>query len=237
MRRDFGSDIDGEAIPEYSLALFQEFIAEMKKQSENDNIWINHHDLDRKENLDIKVALFGEGMLFDRLSIDKSRINAVQQYEWKIEGDEYTKCKELAALDHVQSPSFVYNIASDCVICFHFNFYARMSFEDEEYCGIFVEIDEMPEDIKRLDIEVDIKCNEKRAYRQLMRDQKLTQKKRVCGFRIFATKVLDSNTYFDWIFGVKIFNLKMTETDDGEMEDGFDDADLDGMYQRLWDLY
>ena len=210
---------------------------ELKRQSENGNVWINYHDLDCKDNLDIKAALFGESMLFDCLSIDKCQINAVQQYKWKIEGDEYTKCKELAALEHVQSPSLKYNIGSDSFICFHFNFYSRMSFEDEEYCGIFVEIDEMPGDIKRLDIEVDIKCNEKKAYRQLMRDQKLTQKKRICGFRVFSTKAVDNNTSFDWIFGVKIFNLKMTETDAGEMENGFDDADLDGMYQRLWDLY
>ena len=205
----------------------------MKRQSEHGNIWINHHDLDRKENLDIKTALFGDNMLFDRLSIDKSNINTVQQYEWKIESDEYEKCKELAASEYVKSPRFAYNIDGDIVIYFHFNFYGRMSFEDEEYCGIFVEIDEMPKDVKRFNIEVDIKCNEKKAYRHLLRDQKLTQKKRVCGFRMFKSKALDSNSCFEWVFGVKVFNLKMVETDDVRLEDEYADADVDDMYNKL----
>ena len=209
----------------------------MKRQSENGNVWINHHDLDSKENLDIKTALFGENMLFDRLSIDKSQINAVQQYEWKIEGDEYTKCKELAASEYVKSADFEYHVDSDCVIHFHFNFYGRMSFEDKEYCGIFIEIDEMPDDINAFSLELDIKCHEKKAYRHLMRDQKLTQKKRLCGFRIFETFELKNISFLQWVFGVKVFNLKVLEKDLEEMEPVSDDADFDGMYQMLSDLF
>ena len=183
-------------------------------------VWINHHDLDRKEHSDIKEALFGEGMLFDHLSIDRTKINTVQQYEWRIDGDEYEKCKGLAASEFVQSPRcFEYDIDSDSVICFHFEFYARMATEDKEYCGIFVEIDEMPEDIKAFNIEIDIKCNEKKAYRHLMRNQKLTAKKRICGFRIFPTKTLENNASFDWVFGVKIFKINRSE-------DGMDDNDV-----------
>lgn len=51
--------------------------------------------------------------------------------------------------------------------------------------GIYVEIDEMRRNIERLRIEVDIKCNDKKKYRQLMRTQILTQKKRVYGVRVF----------------------------------------------------
>ena len=195
----------------------------MKRQSDNGNIWINYDDLDRKELSDIKAILFGEDMLFDRLSIDKGTINAVHQYQWAIEGDEYEKCKELTESEFVKSPQFTYCVDSDCIISFHFNFYSRMSFEDKEYCGIFVELDEMPEDIKRINIEVDIKCNDKRAYRQLLRDQKLDQNKTMCGFRFFSTKTLENNTYFQWTFGVKVFNIKMMETDDA-----VSDGDLDG---------
>ena len=190
---------------------------EMKKQSENDNVWINHYDLDRKQNLDMKNALFGESMLFDRLSIDKGKINKVQQFEWKIDEDKFEKCLELGESECTRSPHFVYNIGSDRVIRFHFNFYARMSFDDEEHCGIFVEIENMPEDMKRFNIDVDIKCNEKKAYRQLMRDQELTQKKRMCGLRIFKTSTLQSNSSLEWTFGVKIFNLKMIEMDEDHL--------------------
>ena len=207
---------------------------EMKSQSEMDNIWVNHSDLDRKENVDIKMALFGEGMLLDRLTIDKNRINAVQQFQWRIDGDEYQECKEHGASDYVLSPPFEFDMGSDDVIHFHFNFYGRMKFEDKEYCGIFVEIDEMPEDIKRFNIEVDIKCNDKKAYRHLIRDQKLTPKKRICGFRIFTTTELDKNEFFEWTFGVKIFKIKMSETEDDEMEvDEIEDADMERLYMQL----
>ena len=136
-------------------------------------------------------------MLFDRLSIDKSNINAVQQYEWRIEGDAYEKCKVLGASEYVKSPKFTYNVDTERTIRFHFNFYGQMIFADKEYCGLFVEIEEMPENLKAFNIEVDIKCNEKKAYRHLMRDQKLTQKKRISGFRIFKASELNKNESFE----------------------------------------
>ena len=214
-------------------------MAEMKKQYNDCNVWLNYHDLDRKENMDIKSTLFGDGMLFDCLSIDRSKINAVQQYEWKIEGDDYRTCKEHAASEYVQSPAFVFIVDDDSDRClhFHFNFYGRMSFEDKEYCGIFVDIDEMPEDIKAINIEVDIKCNDKKAYGQLLRDQKLTQKKRICGFRIFPAKALDNNSCFEWLFGVKIFNLKVIEMDADDEEDNMEDMEFDNLYRKLSYLY
>ena len=209
----------------------------MRKHSDDGNVWLNRHDLDCEEHRDVQRALLGDGMLFDRLSIDKSNINAVEQYEWTIAGDEYEKCKELAASEYVKSPQNEYHIASDCIIYFHFNFYGRMTFEDKEYCGVFVEIDEMPDYIKGIDIEVDIKCNEKKAYRQLLRDQKLTQKKRICGFRIFRTSVLDNNSCFEWTFGVKIFNMKTMETDHEETDNEFTEIELDSLFSTLADLY
>ena len=214
-------------------------MAEMKTQYIDGNVWMNYNDLDRKENMDIKATLFGDDMLFDCLSIDKSNINSVQQYGWNIEGDEYIKCKELAVSESVQSPRFAFIVDRDSDRCIHFrfNFYGRLSFEDKEYCGIFVEIDEMPEDIKGINIEVDIKCNEKKAYRQLLRDQKLTQKKRICGFRIFPAKALDNNSCFKWIFGVKIFNVKMVEMDADDDDDEFEDIEFGDLYRRLSDLY
>ena len=183
------------------------------------------------------MALFGHGMLFDHLSIDKSKINAVKQYKWKIDGNEYQKCKELGASEYVQSPQFTYHIEPDSVICFHFNFYARLNADDKEYCGIFVEIDDMPEDIKRINIEVDIKCNEKRAYRQLLRDQQLDQNKRMCGFRVFRTSELNKNICFEWTFGVKIFNMKTLEQGNEAMENNEEDIEFCDVYKTFTDLY
>lgn len=57
-----------------------------------------------------------------------------------------------------------------CVVHFHFDFYGRLNFEDKEHCGFFVEITEVPEDLMGIHIEVDIKCNNKKAFRQLKRD-------------------------------------------------------------------
>ena len=197
---------------------------------------MNHHDLNNEQLSDIRNELLGKNMMFDRLYIDQSRIKSVEQYKWKIEGDEYEKCKAHSTSQYVQSPRFEY-ANSGYSISFHFNFYGRICSDDKEYCGIFVELDEMPEDIKRIEIEVDIKCNEKKAYRHLIRDQQLTREKRRCGFRIFMTSALDKNECFEWTFGVKIFNVKITGNDDDTPIDAQADAELDDLFRTLSHFY
>ena len=96
----------------------------------------------------------------------------------------------------------------------------------------------MPGDIKGINIEVDIKCNEKKVYRQLLRGQKLTQKKRICGFQIFPTKTLENNKFFEWVFGVKIFKIKRS-TNYEEVEDRIevDDVDFEGLYKQIVEFH
>lgn len=77
----------------------------------------------------------------------------------------------------------------------------------------------MPENVELINIEVDMKCNEKKKYQQVMRTHILTQKKRICGLRIFEQKELDKNKALHWVFGVKIFKTIRMETDDDETDD------------------
>ena len=228
--------IGGVKIPEYSVALFAAFLDEMKVRYNSGSLWVNRHDLNKNELSDIREAIFGKGMLFDNVSIDKSEINEVQQYEWTIDGDEYEKCKGLAVSEKIESPRFVYNVNGDCIVHFHFNFYGHIDFEGKQYCGIFVEIDEMPVNVKRMKIEIDMKCNEKKKYRQLMRRQVLTQDERVCGFHVFETAELEKNDSLKWIFAVKIFNVKMTNIDDANGDEE-NENEWNDLYKTLADLY
>ena len=214
-------------------------------------MWLNHDDLDNEELSGIRSALFGKDMLFERLSIDPTAIKSVQKYEWRIEGDEYQKCKELTVSEdlkspkyvqcqqnslsiseYVESPLFTFIVDEECTVSFHFNFHGEMD-EDNPYCGIFVEIDEMPDNMERLRIEVDMKCNEKKAYRQLMREQILTQTKRVCGINVFEQKELSKNSSLHWVFGVKIFKITMAETEDGRE----DCAELQNLYGNVTEYF
>ena len=209
----------------------------MRRQYAKGQMWLNHDDLDNEELSGIKDALFGKDMLFERLSIDPTKIKSVQQYEWIIEADEYKKCKDLtpskyltspkyincqqnssSISEYVQSPLFTFIVDEECTVQFHFKFYGEMD-GDNPCCGIFVEIDEMPENMERLRIEVDMKCNEKKAYRQLMREQILTQTKRVCGINVFEQKELSKNSSLHWVFGVKMFKISMTGTEQEEIDE------------------
>ena len=204
----------------------------MKAQYDDGSLWVNHHELDRKELGDIKNALFGTDMLFDHLSIDQSQIKSVQRYGWRIEGDEYEKCKAHTASEYMQSPKFEFIVDEESAVSFHFNFHGQLA-GDNPYCGVFVEIDEMPEHMELVSIEVDMKCNDKKKYRQLMREQILTQTKRVCGCRVFETAEMDKNDFLQWAFGVKIFKTKVLDSDVYEMED----AEFEDLYSALSDLY
>ena len=205
---------------------------ELKAQYDEGSLWINHHELSGKELSKMRNALFGRDMLFDHLSIDQSQIKSVQQYEWRIEGDEYQKCKSHTAAEYVKSDQFKFIMDEDCIVSFHFIFYGQMA-GDNRYCGVFVEIDKMPRNMELIRIEVDMKCNEKKKYRQLMREQLLSQEKRVCGCRVFESKELDKNDFLRWVFGVKIFKTKANDLDVYAMED----AEFEDLYSALSDLY
>ena len=192
-------------------------------------MWLNHREFDREDMIDISNTLMEKDMLFDRLSINQYEIKLVQQYEWIINGDEFKKCKALAPSQCVQSPRFTFLVDGQSPVSFHFNFYRQIA-DNNQNCSIFVEIDKMPENMELLRIEVDMKCNEKKKYRQLMREQILSKKKRLCGCRVFETAELQSKTHLHWVFGVKIYKTAMVDVDTDDME--FED-----LYRNFSALY
>ena len=180
---------------------------------EKGTLWINHYELDREEFSGIKEILFGEGKVFDALSIDKETIPSVQQFNWIIDGNTYQKLKALSASRYISSPQFVYDAPTGSDrhrITFRFRFY-RLYSEANPQCAIYLEIEEMPRGVQRLRIEVDMKCDKKKKFKQLLRTRVLSTKQRVTGFVIFDHREVDENERMEWMFAVKMFNVDVNE--------------------------
>lgn len=189
--------------------LFNNFLDEMRVMKEKGTLWLNHIELDRMEFREIKMVLFE---VFDALSIDKESIPWVPVFPWTIAGVDYEELKALSVSGHIVSPQFVYGVAGTALhrITFHFKFYGQYSAEDPQ-CAIFLEIEEIPPEVKRLRIEVDMKCNKRKPFRQLLRTRfssKEPPEDRGKGFVTFHHRELDENSKMEWIFAVKMFNAQ-----------------------------
>ena len=189
-------------------------------------LWINHHELDKKPYSKIKDILFGEGKLFDLLGINKDDIPSVQQYQWTLQGDEYQQVKNMEFSAYKSSPCFVYSVDSQCLIPFHLRCYGKYKAHNPQ-CAIFVEVEEFPENIRKLRIEVDIKCTLSteeadgkkkglKIHRQLLKTQILSRDRSVCGFQLFDYQQLIGHTSLEWMIGVKILRAEEFEYDEQE---------------------
>lgn len=171
---------------------------------------MNHHELDRDEFRDIKEILYGHGKLFDALCIDQDTIPSVQQFQWMITGGAYRKLRSLPVSKYIVSPAFEYNVLMDSVchrITFHFRFYRQYS-EEESQCAIFLEMDEIPDNVKRLRVEIDMKCDKNKQFRQLLTTRVLSKKQRVTGFITFDHREVSDNLVMSWMFAVKMFDAE-----------------------------
>ena len=181
-------------------------------------LWINHIELNREEFSEIKAALFEDGKVFDVQSIDKDAIPSVRQFQWNIVGRAYKKLRLLPVSKYIVSPSLVYDVLTGFDrhrITFHFRFYRQYS-EEEPQCAIFLEIDEMPDDVKRLRVEIDMKCDKEKRFRQLLRTRVLSKEQRVTGFITFHHREIEANEKMEWLFAVKMFNAEVFEVDEEE---------------------
>ena len=199
--------LDLDTVPEYVWSLFVSFLDEIKMKNQNGALWLNHDDLDKDKYRDIKMALLGEGKLFDLLSIDKEHVPSVQQYRWKIDGAEYETMRSLPVSDYVTSVEHQYIVDGVGAISFHFRCYGCYS-ADNPQCAIFLKFDGIPDNLECLRIEVDIKCVKNKIFRQLLTTRILTKDRNYCGFQAFECAELDENECIEWVFGVKIFKIK-----------------------------
>jgi len=179
---------------------------------------VNHDELDRKEYSSIKAILFGNNQIFDVLSIDKERIPMVQQYQWMITGSVYEDLKALPIAEYITSPQFVYDVINESdhhQITFHFRFYSRYSVKEPQ-CAIFLELDDIPDGVKRLRIEIDMKCYKKKDFRHLLRSRDLSAELKTVGFLTFDHDELRKNGMMQWVFGVKVLNVDKVVVDEEE---------------------
>ena len=189
------------------------------------SLWLNHQELDKKSYSKIKDALLGEGKLFDLWDINTSEIPSVQQFRWKLEGNDYEKLMNTSGSMYETSPSFVYFVESDFIIPFHLRCYNKYT-ENSPQCAIFVEVEEFPQSIRKLRIEADIKATlykkcggtkkVTKVHRQLMKTQILSRDKNVCGFQLFDHEQLTRNTSLEWMIGVKIVRAEEFQYDERE---------------------
>ena len=213
--------LDVDTIPKYIWCLFTNFLDEMKVMKERGTLWMNHNELDREKLNEIKAILFGTDKVFDALSIDKDTIPPVTQFQWTISGGVHDELMALSASRYIVSPQFAYDLTTGSDhhrITFHFRFYRQHSVENPQ-CAIFLEIDEMPNELKRLRVEVDMKCDKKKRFRQLLGTHVMTKEQRIIGFNTFDHREVERNNKMEWFFAVKILNAetnKLQPLEDGE---------------------
>ena len=175
----------------------------MRQRLELKTIWLNEVDLAKDENISLKNALLGKGKLLDFMRLSKDQIRYVLHKQWVIEGKEYEELKSKPSSEYISSPHYKYDVDKKCGILFRFRCYGRYSAADP-HCAIFLEINHMPQNVKNLRIEVDIKCIKKKEYRQLLRRKALRNGK-TYGFKCFEHSELEHNSRLQWMFGIKIF--------------------------------
>ena len=214
-------DLKSTPHSKYVWYLFTKFLHEMRVMKEKGTLWMNHHELDREELREIRTILFGTGKVFDALSIAKYSIPTVQQFQWTIADNAYDALMAISVAEYVKSPQFLYYVAAGSDgyrISFHFRFYRQYLVEDPQ-CAIFLEIDEMPDEVKRLRIEVDMKCNKNQPFRQLLRTRVLSKEQRVTGFVTFDRREVDENEKMDWLFAMKILNVENVDEEEEILRD------------------
>ena len=195
----------------YEWSLLESFLLRLKALHESRSLWVNFGELAHATNKSIEAALFGRGQLFDCLGIDATRIRSVHEYQWNIVGQEYETLKTAEAGTYIVSPAFSYKHAmeqeQDVTIRFHLWCYAKLSLQSQK-CALFVALDEFPESVKRLRIEIDIRCDKKRTFKQLLQSQILTKADRTAGQQVFEYAELERNECIQWRIGVKIFKAE-----------------------------
>ena len=215
--------LDLDTIPKYVWYLGTIFLSEMRAMKERGTLWLNHNELSRMEFGAIKALLFGSDKLFDVLSIEKESIPSVQHFQWTIVGDAYEELTTVPVSEYIVSPEFTYYVETktdtDCRrIFFHFRFYRQYSVENPQ-CAIFLEITKIPDEVKRLRIEIDMKCNKKRQFRQLLRARVLDKDHQITGFVTFPHQQLDEEEEIEWMFAMKILNTEAADVDEGYLKD------------------
>ena len=191
----------------YARSLLESFLLKLQMLNASESIWINFNELYQSKYNSVKKALFGRNKLFESLGIDAAKINLVQQFEWVIQREELQNLKDAESGNFILSPSYQYMFDGRDTILFHMICYGKYS-EESPNCAIFVKFDVFPKSMKRLRIEIDIKCHKKKEYRRLLKTQSLSPEHPSTGFQAFRFEKLSQNKSIRWVLGMKIFKTE-----------------------------
>lgn len=159
--------------------------------------------------------LMDDGKLFDHLGIDKTKIKYTQQYEWNIK-HQYEQFRNLKPRPYVESPSYKY-ITGEHEIKFHFKCYGRYS-DKFPNCAFFLYLDDYPQNMEGVSIEMDLLCEKKKEYRHLISTQWLSPTNRFCGCQTFPYTDLQNNESIKWKIAMKLHEIQFIADDqDGEV--------------------
>ena len=139
----------------------------MKAMNSGNGIWLNMEDM--KQYPSFSAA-------FNKLLVHFNLCNVlkVQRYEWHIEGHQYQRLINSAQAEYVEYP-FTF-LLDDEAVDFRMRCYAKYS-ADTPKVAFFLSFDELPEIIKRIRIEADIKCIKNMPFRRVMKEQTVGSKR------------------------------------------------------------
>lgn len=198
--------------------LFVNFLGEMKSMMESGDLWINRKEIDKPEMSKIRDILFGDEFTDIPGMIALDEVNWVQEYQWWIGCDDYQSMLNLQLSDFIESPIYRYSLDEENDIAFRFRMYGQHS-EDILRCAIYLEMMGMPEQVKRLRIEVDIKCLKMKDFegtvffRHWLKPQIISKVGDTRGFQCFEREEIEGKESLQWVFGVKVFKVEMKESE------------------------
>eukprot|EP01084_Bolivina_argentea_P186039 320731_1 len=198
----------------YIMALFQNMIKKMIDLYQKEKLWINKNELYTIQHTMLKDLMIGKGGFFNYYGIDMINVKYVRQFKWIIEGEKYTKFKQMKARKYIKSEDYKM-ILDDGEISFHINCCVEYT-EEMQNCALFLYLDLLPSDVDSIRIEYDIMCKYNSSYRHhQISSQLLSTKenyKQYCGSQIFPSHIAKKTDAVQWLIGIKLLQCNRTRS-------------------------
>ena len=95
--------------------LFENMISKMKRANWFKTLWINLNDLKKIKHQKLRCMLVGCGEFFEYFGIEINTINKIQQFEWKIENDDYKQFVNLSPREYINSNQYQYKLNKESI--------------------------------------------------------------------------------------------------------------------------
>eukprot|EP01084_Bolivina_argentea_P291510 501008_1 len=181
----------------YAQALFENM---SNRQINNNALWVNRNSLNQIQHEQLKT------WITERINMCGT-INWVQQFDWKIDGDDYKSFITFPCRKYINSKRYIYNINNEQRITFYLKCCAKYSDESKK-CALFLYLNELPKQIESIRIEFDLLCDKKNPYKQYITPQWLSKSQIFCGSQTFSHKDLERNSLIVWHLGIKLIDIQ-----------------------------